>query len=172
MNEFSFRRDWLSRPIFRWAQHALPNLSDTEREAIEAGDVWWDADLFSGNPDWAKLLAVPPAALSPEEQAFLDGPVEQLCGMLDDWQLTWELGDLPPDVWEFLKTRKFFAMIIPMRILRSYASSRPGRSHWPSPPWCQIHLVPANCCCSSAPTRSAIIGCRDWLPVPRSPASA
>jgi acyl-CoA dehydrogenase len=113
MNDLSFRRDWLSRPIFRWAQHALPNLSDTEREAIEAGDVWWDADLFSGNPDWAKLLAVPPAALSPEEQAFLDGPVEQLCSMLDDWQLTWELGDLPPDVWEFLKTRKFFAMIIP-----------------------------------------------------------
>jgi acyl-CoA dehydrogenase len=113
MNTFSLRRDWLSRPIFRWAQRALPSLSDTEREAIEAGDVWWDADLFSGNPDWAKLLAVPPATLSPEEQAFLAGPVEELCGMLDDWELTWKLRDLPPEAWEFLKSRKFFAMIIP-----------------------------------------------------------
>jgi acyl-CoA dehydrogenase len=113
MNDFSFRRDWISRPIFRWAQHALPTLSETEREAIEAGDVWWDADLFSGHPDWAKLLAVPPATLSREEQAFLDGPVEELCGMLDDWEMTWELGDLPARAWEFLKTHKFFAMIIP-----------------------------------------------------------
>jgi acyl-CoA dehydrogenase len=113
MSDFSFRRDWLSRPIFRWAQHALPSLSETEREAIEAGDVWWDSDLFSGNPDWAKLLAVPPATLSPEERAFLDGPVEELCRMVDDWRLTWELRDLPPEAWEFLKTRKFFAMIIP-----------------------------------------------------------
>ena len=87
MSEPSFRRDWLSKPIFGWARHVLPTLSDTEREAIEAGDVWWDADLFAGNPDWAKLLAVPPATLSAEEQAFLDGPVDELCRMLDDWQI-------------------------------------------------------------------------------------
>jgi acyl-CoA dehydrogenase len=113
MSEFSFRRDWVSRPIFRWARKVLPSLSATEREAIEAGDVWWDADLFSGDPDWQKLLATPPAELSAEEQAFLDGPVEELCGMLDDWAITWELRDLPPEVWDYLKTRKFFAMIIP-----------------------------------------------------------
>jgi acyl-CoA dehydrogenase len=113
MSEFSLRRDWLSRPIFRWARKVLPSLSATEREAIEAGDVWWDADLFSGNPDWAKLLAAPPAQLSAEEQAFLDGPVEELCGMLDDWAITWELRDLPPEVWTFLKAHKLFAMIIP-----------------------------------------------------------
>ena len=71
MSEPSFRRDWITKPIFGWARHVLPTLSDTEREAIEAGDVWWDADLFAGNPDWAKLLAVPPATLSAEEQAFL-----------------------------------------------------------------------------------------------------
>ena len=64
MSESSFRRDWITKPIFRWAQHVLPSLSDTEREAIEAGDVWWDADLFTGNPDWAKLLAFPPAKLA------------------------------------------------------------------------------------------------------------
>jgi acyl-CoA dehydrogenase len=113
MSISSFRRDWITKPIFRWARHMLPSLSDTEREAIEAGDVWWDADLFSGNPDWEKLLAFPPATLSAEEQAFLDGPVEELCRMLDDWHINWELRDLPPEVWDFLKNRKFFAMIIP-----------------------------------------------------------
>jgi acyl-CoA dehydrogenase len=109
----SFRRDYISKPIFRWAQHVLPSLSATEREAIEAGDVWWDADIFAGNPDWAKLLAFPRATLSKEEQAFLDGPVDELCRMLDDWQINWELRDLPPEVWDFLKRHKFFAMIIP-----------------------------------------------------------
>jgi acyl-CoA dehydrogenase len=113
MSASSFRRDRISKPIFGWAQRVLPTLSDTEREAIEAGDVWWDADLFSGNPDWAKLLAFPTATLSAEEQAFLDGPVEELCRMLDEWRINWELCDLPSDVWDFLKTRKFFAMIIP-----------------------------------------------------------
>src|SRR5580693_4540132 len=109
----SFRRDWITKPIFRLAQHALPKLSNTEREAIEAGDVWWDADLFTGNPDWKKLLAFAPAKLSQEEQDFLAGPVEELCRMTNEWQINWELHDLPPDVWDFLKTRKFFAMIIP-----------------------------------------------------------
>ncbi len=115
MSESTFRRDWISKPIFRWAQHVLPTLSDTEREAIEAGDVWWDADLFTGNPDWTKLLAYPTAKLSPEEQAFLDGPVEELCRMVDDWYISWELRDLPPEVWDFLKAHKFFAMIIPKK---------------------------------------------------------
>ena len=113
MSDSSFRRDWISKPIFGWAKNVLPSLSDTEREAIEAGDVWWDADLFAGNPDWAKLLAFPPAKLSTEEQAFLDGPVDELCRMLDDWRITWDLRDIPPEVWDFLKRHKFFAMIIP-----------------------------------------------------------
>ncbi|HSZ66030.1 MAG TPA: acyl-CoA dehydrogenase [Xanthobacteraceae bacterium] len=113
MPQSSFRRDWLTKPIFGMARHALPHLSDTEREAIEAGDVWWDADLFTGNPDWNKLLAFAPAKLSEEEQQFLDGPVDELCRMLNDWKINWEWHDLPPEVWDFLKTRKFFAMIIP-----------------------------------------------------------
>ena len=113
MPHSSFRQNWITKPIFRVAQRALPSLSDTEREAIEAGDVWWDADLFSGNPDWHKLLAFAPARLSDEEQAFLAGPVEELCGMLDDWKISWEWHDLPPEVWDYLKTHKFFAMIIP-----------------------------------------------------------
>ncbi|MGH6789423.1 MAG: acyl-CoA dehydrogenase [Pseudolabrys sp.] len=112
---FSLRRDLITKSIFGMAQHALPHLSDTEREAIEAGDVWWDADLFTGNPDWRKLLAFAPAKLSPEEHAFLHGPVEQLCDMLDDWSINWDLHDLPPEVWDFLKAHQFFAMIIPKK---------------------------------------------------------
>src|SRR3954467_5418587 len=113
MPHSSFRRDWITKPIFGLAARALPHLSDTEREAIEAGDVWWDADLFTGNPDWNKLLDFAPAKLSDEELQFLAGPVDELCGMLDDWKINWELHDLPPEVWEFLKSHKFFAMIIP-----------------------------------------------------------
>jgi acyl-CoA dehydrogenase len=109
----NFRRDYLSRYIFGWARKVLPALSATEREAIEAGDVWWDADLFTGNPDWEKLLAMAPAKFTPEEQAFLDGPVEELCAMIDEWRVTYEWRDLPPEAWEFLKANRFFAMIIP-----------------------------------------------------------
>src|ERR1700740_1018150 len=109
----SFRRDIITRSIFSWAHGVLPAMSDTEREALEAGDVWWDADLFTGNPDWSKLLSHPPATLTPEEQAFLDGPVDVLCTMLDDWKINWELRDLPPEVWDFIKRQKFFGMIIP-----------------------------------------------------------
>ena len=109
----SLRQNLLTRPIFAFARKVMPALSDTEREALEAGDVWWDGDLFSGAPDWKKFLALKPAALSAEERAFLDGPVNQLCAMLDDWRINWELKDLPPEVWAFLRTEKFFGMIIP-----------------------------------------------------------
>jgi acyl-CoA dehydrogenase len=115
MSHSSFRRDWLTKPVFRLAQRALPRLSATEREAIEAGDVWWDAELFTGNPDWKKLLAFAPAKLSDEEQQFLAGPVEELCRMVNEWEVSWTLHDLPPQVWEFLKAKQFFAMIIPKK---------------------------------------------------------
>ncbi|WP_439358050.1 acyl-CoA dehydrogenase [Bradyrhizobium sp. DASA03007] len=109
----SFRRDTLTKPIFTLARGVLPAMSDTEREALEAGDVWWDADLFTGNPDWSKLLKVPQARLTAEEQAFLNGPVDELCAMLDEWKIFWEWRDLPQDVWHFVKREKFFGMIIP-----------------------------------------------------------
>src|SRR3569623_998027 len=96
---FSFRRDVLTRPIFAWAHKALPAMSDTEREALEAGDVWWDADLFTGNQDWSKLLANALAKLTDEEQAFLAVPVEELCAIVDDLNVNWEWRDLPPEVW-------------------------------------------------------------------------
>jgi len=109
----SFRRDFITKPIFAFARGALPPMSDTEREALEAGDVWWDADLFTGNPDWSKLLAYAPATLTDEEKAFLNGPVDELCAMLDDWKINWEWRDLPPEAWDFIKRHKFFGMIIP-----------------------------------------------------------
>jgi len=113
MNWRAWRRRWLTEPLYRMAREAMPRLSPTERQAIEAGDVWWDAELFSGRPDWSLLLATKPIALLPDEQAFLDGPVAQVCRMLNDWQISWRDADLPPEVWDFLKSQGFFGMIIP-----------------------------------------------------------
>jgi len=107
------RRRWISRPLLGYIRAALPPMSETEKAAVEAGNVWWDAELFQGDPDWKRLLSTPAPVLTDEEQAFLDGPVEELCRMLDDWQITHELHDLPPRVWDFLKTKGFFGMIIP-----------------------------------------------------------
>ena len=109
------RRDFVTRPLLAWYRKRIPPMSTTEREAIEAGTVWWDAQLFTGNPDWTQLLRAPKAALSDEEQAFISGPVEELCGMLDDWRIQHEWRDLPPEVWAFIKTNHFFGMIIPKR---------------------------------------------------------
>lgn len=109
----TLRRNVLTRPLFGWARKALPAMSDTERDALEAGDVWWDADLFSGNPDFTKLLETPPATLSDRERAFLDGPVTELCAMLDDWKINWQDGDLPDEAWAYIKDQGFFGMIIP-----------------------------------------------------------
>ena len=86
----------------------LPQLSQTEQEALDAGTVWWDGELFSGKPDWNKLLAYPKPELSEEEKAYLAGPVEQLCAMLDEWKITHELHDLPPEIRPFIKDNGFF----------------------------------------------------------------
>lgn len=109
------RKKYLTRPVFAWAQKALPTMSETEREALEAGDVWLEAELFTGNPDWRELLDTPPATLTVEEQAYMDGPVEELCALLDDWKITWEDGDLTPETWDFIKRNRFFGMIIPKK---------------------------------------------------------
>ncbi|GLQ88121.1 acyl-CoA dehydrogenase [Dyella flagellata] len=108
-----FRRKQISAPLLKIFAKVTPKLSDTEQTALEAGTVGFEGELFSGKPDWHELLKQPKPELSVEEKAFLDGPVEQLCGMLDDWQITHELADLPPEVWEFIKKHKFFGMIIP-----------------------------------------------------------
>lgn len=109
----SFRKRFVTKPIHAWAKGVLPALSETESEALNAGEVWWEAELFSGNPDWSKLHAIKKPTLSPEEQAFFDGPVQELCDMIDDWKINQETADLPPEVWQFLRDHKFFGMIIP-----------------------------------------------------------
>ena len=109
------RKALITRPFMRAYRRLLPSMSQTEREALEAGTVWWDGELFTGAPRWEKLLNAQPPQLTAEEQAFLEGPCEELCRMLDDWNITHERGDLPPHVWEFIKSRGFFAMIIPKR---------------------------------------------------------
>jgi acyl-CoA dehydrogenase len=113
LNLVEFRRMQVSRRALELFRRMLPTMSRTEQEALEAGNVWWEGELFSGMPNWRKLLDLPAPSLSDEEQAFLDGPVESLCRMLDDWQVTHELCDMPPRVWDFLKSKGFFAMIIP-----------------------------------------------------------
>ncbi|MHB0926181.1 MAG: acyl-CoA dehydrogenase [Gallionellaceae bacterium] len=109
------RRTVVSGTVLKIFRKILPQISATEQEAIDAGTVWWDGELFSGHPDWNKLLAFPKCGLSAAEQAFLDNEVEQLCAMLDDWDITHKRADLPPEVWQFMKIKGFFGMIIPKR---------------------------------------------------------
>ncbi len=113
LNFEEFRREKITRPALAVYRTMLPSMSSTEREALEAGSVWWDGELFSGMPDWDRLMSFPAPQLSDEEQAFLDGPCEELCRMLDDWEISHNLADMPEDVWAFIKRHKFFAMIIP-----------------------------------------------------------
>ena len=107
-----FRAKTLTKPIHKWAKRALPSLSATEREATEAGEVWWEAELFSGNPDWTKLTDVKAPLLSAREQAFIDGPCQELCALIDDWKINQIDADLPEEVWTFLRENRFFGIII------------------------------------------------------------
>jgi acyl-CoA dehydrogenase len=107
------RRKLLSDPVLAVFRKILPPMSDTEREAIEAGTVGWDGELFSGRPDWSKLLASPPPKLTAEEQRFVDVDCEELCSLVTDWETTNVYKDLPPHVWQFIKDRGFLGMIIP-----------------------------------------------------------
>ena len=112
LNVAPLRQSLLTRPFMKIYRRMLPSMSSTEREALEAGTVWWDGELFTGKPDWPKLLDAKAPQLTAEEQAFLDGPCEELCGMIDDFDITHRRGDMPPEIWEFLKRKGFFAMII------------------------------------------------------------
>jgi len=113
LNIETLRREYITQPLLDIYRTIVPSLSRTEREALEAGNVWWEGELFSGMPDWSRLTSLPAPALSEEEQAFLDGPTEKLCRMLDNWEITHTLLDLPEEIWAFIKKERFFAMIIP-----------------------------------------------------------
>lgn len=109
------RREVLSNYLFKIVKKVMPSMSSTEREALEAGTVSWEGDLFSGNPNFSLLRNAPSVSLTDEEQAFVEGPVNTLCEMLDDWDITHNKTDLPPEVWQFIKDNRFLGMIIPKR---------------------------------------------------------
>jgi len=113
LNTPRLRRRLVTDRLFAWFRGVLPAISETERAALDAGTVWWDGELFSGAPDWQRLLRQPAPRLSEEEQAFLDGPTETLCAMVDEWEVTHERLDLPPEAWRYIREQGFFGLIIP-----------------------------------------------------------
>lgn len=128
LNIKSIRQKYLTKPLLKAYQQIMPEMSQTEKEAIDAGTTWFESDLFRGAPDWKKLHDYPVPTLSKEEQDFLDGPVEEVCRLFDDWDTTHERADMSPEVWQYLKDNKFFAMIIKKQYggleFSAYAQSR------------------------------------------------
>ena len=124
----NIRKTYITKKLLAFYKKVMPEMSRTEQEAIDAGSVWWDGDIFSGAPDWDKLHGIPKGRLSEEEQAFLDGPVDRVCQMVDEWQINHKEADLPAEIWDFLKEHKFFAMIIKKQYggleFSAYAQSR------------------------------------------------
>jgi acyl-CoA dehydrogenase len=115
LNVETLRREHLTFPLLNIYRTMVPSLSQTERDALEAGTVWWEGELFSGMPDWSKLTGLPAPKLNVEEQAFLDGPTEELCRLLNNWEVTHKYLDLSEKVWALIKKERFFAMIIPKK---------------------------------------------------------
>ncbi|EKF75078.1 acyl-CoA dehydrogenase [Alcanivorax hongdengensis A-11-3] len=128
LNHVDLRQKFISRPVYNALAKVMPAIGDTEREAIEAGTTWFEADLFSGKPDWQNFSKLQFSTLTDEEQSFLDNEVVELCQMLDEWQIFHELRDLPEEVWDFLKHKGFFSLIIPReyggKAFSPYAQSR------------------------------------------------
>lgn len=107
------RKRYITAPLLSQIKKQLPKMSETETKALEAGTVWWDQELFSGKPNWKRFFSLPAPSLSLEEKDFLEGPVEELCELLDEWKIVHESYDLPKTIWDFLKKNGFFALIIP-----------------------------------------------------------
>ncbi|MDO3388096.1 acyl-CoA dehydrogenase [Gilvimarinus sp. SDUM040013] len=112
LNLTPVRRKLITEPAYQFLQKAMPPMSVTEREAMEAGTTWWEKDLFSGKPDWKKFVNIELPQLSEKEQSFLDNEVETFCGLIDEWQI-FQDQDLSPEAWQFLKDKGFFGLIIP-----------------------------------------------------------
>lgn len=107
------RQQIIMKPLMHFFKAHLPKMSNTEKTALEAGTVWWDGELFSGNPNWQHWLKYPTPTLTAEEQRFLDGPVETLCALSNDWEITHTQKDLPDTLWQFIKEHRFFGLMIP-----------------------------------------------------------
>jgi acyl-CoA dehydrogenase len=142
------RRLLICDPLFLWFRKAFPRISPTEQDAIRAATVWWEGDLFSGKPNWEKLLSVVRPKLSSEEQAFLDGPLEELCSKVDDWKVSYELNDLPADVWQYIKDKGFMGIIIPKEYsglgFSAYAHSQVVAKLWTRSPAAAVSVMVPN----------------------------
>ena len=127
LNAATLRRQFVTEPVFRQLREALPAMSSTEREALEAGTTWWEKDIFSGSPDWNRFDRIALAQLTEAEQSFLDTEVEALCHLIDDWDVQ-QRQDLSPETWQYLREHGFFGLIIPEeyggRAFSPYAQSR------------------------------------------------
>lgn len=178
-NVTPMRKSMISAPVFRGFRKVMPPMSRTEKEAIDAGTTWWEGDLFQGKPDWKKLHNYPQPQLTAEEQAFLDGPVEEACRMANDFQITHELADLPPELWAYLKEHRFFAMIIKKsmadwssQLMRSpaYCKNCPvSPGFWLSPLAFPTHSALASCYSIMVRKNRRTTTCHDWRAVRRSP---
>ena len=115
LNIPEIRRNYYSARILKLYRVLLPKISKTEQEAIDSGSIWWDAELFSGNPNWEVLRSNPKPNLSEKEQAFLDGPVNKVCEMIDEWKVIHKEYDLPEEVYDFVKKEGFLSLIIPVK---------------------------------------------------------
>lgn len=113
LNTPQLRQSMVTSAVFDFLKQVMPSMSATEKEALEAGDIGWEGELFRGRPNWAQFLAYPKPKLSDEEQAFLDGPVQTLCNMVNDWEVSHHELDLPPAVWKFMREEGFFGLMIP-----------------------------------------------------------
>lgn len=127
-NTAPLRRRLITAPVFAALGKAMPSMSNTEREALEAGTTWWDKDLFCGKPDWKTFADIDLPTLTDDEQSFLDNEVAQLCAMLDEWDIHHYRKDLSDEAWQFLKDKGFFSLIIPKefggKAFSPYAQSR------------------------------------------------
>jgi len=113
LSQRQIRREHVSSRVLDWYRKIMPSMSDTEQEAVNAGSIWWEGDLFTGKPDWEKLLSAGKPVITAREQELIDGPVEQLCRMVDSWKVNFELADIPPEVLAHIKQHKLLGMIIP-----------------------------------------------------------
>ncbi|NLC21517.1 MAG: acyl-CoA dehydrogenase, partial [Halomonadaceae bacterium] len=109
----ALRVRWLTPRLFALFKRVSPKVSDTERDALEAGTVAWDGELFSGRPQWDKLMAYKDDGLSEKEQAFIDHQCSVAASMCNAWEIAKERADLPEALWQYLKQERFFGMIIP-----------------------------------------------------------
>ena len=182
-NIIEVRREKITKPLLAVYRKMLPSMSNTEREALEAGSVWWEGELFSGMPDWDKLMSFPAPKLSEEEQAFVDGPCEELCRMLDDWAINHEIGDMPQGGLGLHHRAEIlrddhpeeirWPRVLGLRERGRYSEARqPQRGRLEHRSAFRTRWAPPNCCCITAPRNRSSATCRASPTAPKFPAFA